>query len=83
MGARDRCAVATIWTIWASSVSRPTFSAAMTSPPERFSVPPMARSPGSLVTGMLSPVTMLSSTAERPSVTRPSTGTFSPGRTRR
>ena len=33
IGARERCAVATICTICASSVSRPTFSARMTKPP--------------------------------------------------
>ncbi len=37
----------------------------------------------SFVTGMDSPVTMDSSTALRPSTISPSTGTFSPGRTRR
>src|SRR3546814_3634656 len=36
-----------------------------------------------LVTGMDSPVTIDSSSEERPSSTTPSTGTFSPGRTRR
>ena len=42
----------------------------------------MTSSPAALPTGMLSPVTMLSSTAERPSTTTPSTAIFSPGRTR-
>ena len=48
-----------------------------------FIVPPITLSPGSLVTGMDSPVTIDSSTALRPSSTSPSTGTCSPGRTRR
>ena len=38
--------------------------------------------PGSFSTGIGSPVSIDSSTAVRPSVTTPSTGTFSPGRTR-
>ena len=42
----------------------------------------MTVSPVALSTGRLSPVSMLSSTAVAPSVTTPSTGTFSPGRTR-
>ena len=46
-------------------------------------VPPMTLAPTSLVTGIDSPVTIDSSTALRPSTTAPSTGTFSPGRTRR
>ena len=45
-------------------------------------MPPITLAPASLVTGMDSPVTMDSSSAERPSVISPSTGTFSPGRTR-
>ncbi len=43
----------------------------------------MTSSPGFLPTGMLSPVTMLSSIEERPSRSTPSTGIFSPARTRR
>ncbi|CEG07156.1 hypothetical protein BN961_00538 [Afipia felis] len=65
-----------------STVSRPTLSATMTSPPLWFSVPPISCAPASLVTGIDSPVTIDSSTAERPSFTVPSTGTVSPGRTR-
>jgi hypothetical protein len=45
-------------------------------------VAPISRSPAPLSTGRLSPVTTLSSTADTPSVTTPSTGTFSPGRIR-
>ena len=78
----ERCASATICTICASIVSRPTFSARMTKPPDWLSVPPITLSPASLVTGIDSPVTIDSSSEERPSSTAPSTGTFSPGRTR-
>ena len=42
----------------------------------------MTRASLSLLTGMDSPVTMDSSTAEWPSSTTPSSGTLSPGRTR-
>ena len=66
-----------------SIVSRPTFSARMTKLPLPLSVPPITRSPTALATGIDSPVTIDSSTGERPSSTTPSTGIFSPGRTRR
>ena len=55
----------------------------MTKLPLALIVPPMTRASLSLVTGMDSPVTIDSSSAERPSSTTPSTGTFSPGRTRK
>ncbi len=83
IGAATRWAAATIWTIWASRVSRPTLSARITKPPVWLRVPPMTFAPAALVTGMDSPVTMDSSSDERPSSSMPSTGTFSPGRTRR
>ena len=54
----------------------------MTKPPVPFTVPPVTRSPAAFSTGIGSPVTIDSSTALRPSSTTPSTGTFSPGRTR-
>ncbi|MCY1208243.1 hypothetical protein D9M72_198620 [compost metagenome] len=82
IGAFDRCACATIWTIWDSTVWEPTFSDRMTRLPDVFIVAPMTRSPTRLVVGMGSPVIIDSSTALEPSVTTPSTGTFSPGRTR-
>ena len=50
--------------------------------PVVFSVEPMTSSPACLTTGSASPVSMASSMAEEPSTTMPSTGTFSPGRTR-
>ncbi len=52
-----------------SSVSRPTFSAVITSAPERLMVPPISVSPSLLPTGMDSPVTIDSSSDERPSTT--------------
>ncbi|MCY1531504.1 hypothetical protein D9M68_667320 [compost metagenome] len=66
----------------ASTVCEPTFSDCMTSAPLVFSVAPMSLSPTRLVTGSGSPVSIDSSTALPPSITTPSTGTFSPGRTR-
>jgi hypothetical protein len=47
-----------------------------------FTVAPISRAPVVFSTGMDSPVTMDSSSALTPSSTTPSTGTFSPGRTR-
>ena len=82
IGARERCACATICTICDSRVSRPIFSARIRKPPDWLMVPAMTRAPGSFATGIDSPVTSDSSSAERPSVSVPSTGTLSPGRTR-
>ncbi len=70
-------------TIWASRVSLPTRSARITKPPVPFTVPAVTRAPGVFSTGIDSPVTIDSSTALVPSITTPSTGIFSPGRTRR
>ena len=83
MGARLRCASATIATMRASMVSRPTFPARMTKLPDWLRVPPISFAPASLATGIASPVTIDSSTELRPSMSSPSTGTLSPGRTRR
>ena len=82
-GARERCACATIATICASTLSAPTRVARITSVPVPLSVAPISVSPTALSTGIGSPVSMDSSTLERPSTTSPSTGTVSPGRTRR
>ena len=82
IGARERWACATICTIWASIVVAPTCSERITSAPLVLSVAPITLSPTRLVTGIGSPVSMDSSTELPPSVTTPSTGTFSPGRTR-
>ena len=62
IGARLRCAAATMWTICASSVSAPTFSARITKPPVWFSVPAVTFEPGAFATGIGSPVTIDSST---------------------
>ena len=82
IGARERCAAATICTICDSRVSSPTCVACMTNEPVPFTVPPVTRSSLVFSTGTGSPVTIDSSTEERPSSTVPSTGIFSPGRTR-
>ena len=82
IGARLRCASATICTMRASIVSLPTRSARMRNPPVPLIVPPVTASPAAFATGMGSPVSMDSSTLELPSVIFPSTGIFSPGRTR-
>ena len=64
-------------------VSRPTFSARITKLPVVLSVPPITLAPGSLVTGIDSPVTMrLVERRAALDARTPSTGTFSPGRTR-
>ena len=83
IGARERCASATMPTIRASRVSLPTRSASMTKEPVVLTVAPVTLSPGAFSAGTGSPVIIDSSTALRPSSTTPSTGTFSPGRTRR
>ena len=82
MGARLRCAWPTSWTICASRVSEPTRSARMMNDPVPLMVAPMTLLPDAFSTGIDSPVIMDSSIELRPSRTTPSTGTFSPGRTR-
>ena len=82
MGALLPCACSTSRMIWARAVSRPTRVASKVSKPWRLIVAPITASPGAFSTGRLSPVIMLSSTALNPSRTTPSTGIFSPGRTR-
>ena len=82
IGALERCAIATIWTICDNTVADPTWSDRITSAPLVLSVAPMSLSPTRLVIGSGSPVSIDSSTALLPSTTSPSTGTFSPGRTR-
>ncbi len=81
MGALEPCASSTSRMIWARTVSFPTLVASNRNMPVLFSVAPITGSPGRFSTGMLSPVSMDSSTAEAPSRTTPSTGIFSPGRT--
>ena len=83
IGARLRCASATIRTICESTVSSPTFVATMMKPPVPFTVPPITVSPGPFSTGIGSPLIIDSSMLLLPSCTSPSTGILSPGRTRR
>ena len=54
----------------------------LAAPPGRSLRGPVTRLPGSFSTGIGSPVIIDSSMLVLPSITRPSTGTFSPGRTR-
>ena len=82
IGALEPWARRTSSTIWASAVSLPTRVARMTKLPVVLRVAPITSSPGRFVTGIASPVSIDSSSALRPRRT-PSTGTFSPGRTRR
>ena len=67
--------------ICASAVSAPMRVAWNVKAPDRFSVPPITVAPGFLSTGIDSPVSIDSSTLVCPSVTLPSVGIFSPGRT--
>jgi hypothetical protein len=64
-------------------VSAPTRPARISNAPLPFTVAPVTLSPAAFATGMGSPVIMDSSTRLVPSSTSPSTGTFSPGFTRR
>ena len=81
MGAFEPCASSTMRTICARSVSAPIFVTRKRKLPVRFSVPPVTGSPGPFSTGIDSPVTIDSSTADEPARTRPSLATVSPGRT--
>ena len=67
--------------ICASAVSAPTRVARNVKLPVRLSVAAKTSAPVSLATGMLSPVSIDSSTVELPETTTPSVGIFSPGRT--
>ena len=82
IGGLEPCASSTSFTICASAVSAPTRVALNVNEPVLLTVPPMTSSPASLSTGIGSPVSIDSSTAEAPVVSTPSTGTRSPGRTR-
>ena len=83
IGAFERCAPSTNCTICANIVSEPIRSARIIRAPEVFKVAPISLSPTFLLTGIGSPVSIDSLMALMPSSTTPSTGTFSPGRTRR
>ena len=82
MGGFDPWACSTRRMICASAVSAPTLVALKVNEPLPLTVAPMTSSPSSLLTGMGSPVSIDSSTVEEPPTTTPSTGIFSPGRTR-
>lgn len=62
-GAFSHRAWRTIWMICSSTDALPSASAETMAEPERLRLPPMTLSPGALSTGMLSPVSMDSSTA--------------------
>jgi hypothetical protein len=79
-GALLPCASCTSLTICASIVSLPILSAEILRLPVWFIVAPITKSPGFFCTGTDSPVIILSSMNEFPSVTFPSVGIFSPGR---
>ena len=79
MGALVDAASFTIRIICESVVSSPTLTALHLRNPELLIVAADTRDPTVLSTGMLSPVSDDSSTAEIPSVTTPSTGMLSPG----
>ena len=83
IGGLDACASRTNRTICASAVSSPTLVARTLSAPSPLIVPPITWLPARLETGIDSPVTMASLSELSPSITSPSTGTCSPGRTRR
>ena len=81
MGALVPWASSTARTMRASVESAPTRRARTVTAPVVFWVPPVTASPWAFTTGSVSPVSMDSSTSVAPSVTTPSTGIFSPGRT--
>ena len=81
MGALVAWASSTRRTICARAVPAPTRVASTTRWPCWLTVAPNTGSPGPRSTGADSPVSMLSSTEEDPSTTRPSVGMRSPGRT--
>jgi hypothetical protein len=80
-GGLAACAPSTSAIIRSSVDSLPTVVVSMRNRPSPFTLPPVTRSPGSLTTGMLSPVSSDSSTALSPDRIAPSTGIRSPGRT--
>jgi len=81
MGTFEPCASSTSRITWERNVSLPTRVARIVRRPSWFTVAPMTSCPGLFSTGMDSPVAMDSSTALSPSITTPSVGIFSPGRT--
>ena len=82
IGAFEPWACCTNLTICARNVSFPIRVARNLKLPVLLIVAPMTSSPGCFFAAILSPVTIASSTVELPSITSPSTGIFSPGRTK-
>ena len=80
-GAFLDCASVTSLAIWDSVVFSPVRVTSISSLPEVFMVAPVTVEPDVTSTGTDSPVSMDSSIADEPSVTRPSVAIFSPGRT--
>ena len=81
IGALVAAASETIFIILLSVVSSPTRSALQIKTPDSFVVAADTLSPTFLSIGIDSPVNADSFTAETPSITTPSTGIFSPGKT--
>ncbi len=79
MGAFEPWASSTSFIICERAVSRPTLVALYFIEPFLFILAPIMVSPTFFSTGMLSPVSIASSTEVIPSTTSPSTGIFSPG----
>ena len=82
IGALEACACCTMRMIWANIVSAPTLAARTRNEPVVLMVAPMTVSPVRLVTGIDSPVTMDSSTADCPARTWRRPGSSRPGRIR-
>ena len=81
MGALVAAASLTMRTIWERVVSSPTRVASQVMKPDWLIVAAETASPAVLSTGMLSPVSADSLTAQLPERITPSTGIVSPGRT--
>ena len=82
MGALLFCASSTNLIIWDNVVSFPTFLASNLKLPVLLIVAPITSSPVCFSTGIDSPVIIDSSRVDCPSIITPSTGIFSPGRTK-
>ena len=81
IGAFDPWASSTNLIIWDNAVSLPTLVALYLINPVLLILAPITLLPTVFSTGILSPVSIASSTAVAPSITSPSTGNFSPGLT--
>ena len=80
-GALAACASSTSRMMCASTLSLPAAVTSISTRPSPLIEPPVSASPVPLATGSGSPVSMASSTCVLPSLTLPSAGTRSPGRT--